>query len=211
MNNQIFNGILLVVVLGIFSLFIYNVEETQSVSFNKLIDYRLKPIEHIHEQNSSVVKVKKINTNETQALNILKEVKHFNEMLNQKQSDSTRLIIYLIAFISIIGTFFGYKTVKDIRDNARSEFAEVKEFYITVHDNMNKQSDIMSQSFEFMNKQLTTEINKKVEELAQMDEKLQDMQINLGFREEEVEEKEEERKKQYKEDTEENRGDFDDV
>lgn len=62
-------------------------------------------------------------------LEVLKEVKYFNETLNQRQNETLQLILYVVAFISIVATFFGYKTIKDIRDAAESESKKITTQY----------------------------------------------------------------------------------
>lgn len=62
-------------------------------------------------------------------LEILKEVKSFNEVLNQRQNDTLQMILYVVAFIGIIATFFGYKTIKDIKENADNETKKITAQY----------------------------------------------------------------------------------
>lgn len=88
---------------------------------------KLETIENEFRKNVEENKIveQKINI----PLEVLKEVKGFNEALNQRQNETLQLILYVVAFISIIATFFGYKTIRDIKDTADNETKKITSQY----------------------------------------------------------------------------------
>ncbi|MCK5050199.1 MAG: hypothetical protein KAS53_00570 [Candidatus Cloacimonetes bacterium] len=106
---------------------------------------------------------------------ILSNMKTYNEILYQKQSDTFQVIIYILAIFSIVAGFFGYKTIKDIREKALQESEKLSEFYKQTFSLLNNQAEI---SKDFYNEQysgLTIKVKEereKIENLSKTVEKL---------------------------------------
>ena len=147
-------------------------------------------------------------------LEIIKEVKYFNEIMNQKQNDTIRIVIYILGFLSIIAAFFGYRTINDIRMNAKNEMEKISKFYGDSFNLLNEQSKLSKEITQLNIRELIREKDKLEKEqkvareeyenfMKNIDEKLKDYDdlralfdpVGKGINQKREEEKKEEAKK----------------
>lgn len=155
--NNLPGYVFLVLILIIVSVFLNNIVDKQNKQIKVMMDlyknnHQYDVIERIHTNNStnSNSEVSSLGNDYNVPVEVLKEVKHFNEVMNQKQTDMLQMLVYVVAFFSIIATFFGYKTIKDIKDHAKDEMDKVGVFYAKSFDHLNNMSKL---SEDFINSQ----------------------------------------------------------
>ena len=97
-----------------------------------------------NKTDSSMIRELYLNTDVDKniLLELIKEVKYYNEVLNKTQNDTIRIVIYVLGFLSIIAAFFGYRTINDIRMNAKNEMEKISKFYGDSFNLLNEQSKL---------------------------------------------------------------------
>lgn len=134
-------------------------------------------------------------------LEILKEVKSFNEALNEKQNETLQLVVVIIAFFSIIATFFGYKTIRDIKDAAIDEEQKLTKRYENIFNHL--------ENITFVTKKLSDEVYTRSKEDIEEDKKeLQILKEQFENLKKDTEEKINELENSFKKTMEEKEKDF---
>ncbi len=106
-------------------------------------------------------------------LEILKQVKYFNEVMTQKQNDTIQIIVYVIAFFSIVAAFFGYKTINSIKESAEKENNKLAKQYELAHDLLNEQIALSNRFYDSSYRKLSEEYKRVSEEYKKMKEDIQ--------------------------------------
>lgn len=132
-----------------------------------LIENNLTNQEENPFPNSKIVE-QKVNI----PLEILKEVKSFNEVLSQRQNETLQLIVYVVAFVGIIATFFGYKTIKDIKESAEKESNKISDQYTKSYELLNNQVKLSNDFYQLQYKRFEEDLNKKQ---TQIEEKFSEL------------------------------------
>jgi len=99
---------------------------------------------------------------------LITEVKYFNEILNREQNDTLSYIVYIIAFFSIVAGFFGYRTIKDIRESVKEESKKITEFYEKTFSLLNDQARISKDFYDLQYKSLNEKVKEAEIELKRL-------------------------------------------
>lgn len=119
-------------------------------------------------------------------LEVLKEVKYFNQMLNEKQQDTLQFIVYILAFFSIIATFFGYKTITNIKNSADREAEKLSNQYKSAYDLLKEQAELSKNFYDLQYKRLEEDYKKMGESFSEMYDKYKEIKNTIEKKNEET-------------------------
>ncbi len=106
-------------------------------------------------------------------------VRHFNETLNRQQNDTMTKIVYVLAFISAVAVFFGYKTMRDIRETAKGEIATMSDFYTRAFDTLQETATISKEIVVSSRQSVKEILDETTQKLKKHEEKLEDTEKRL--------------------------------
>lgn len=172
---------LCILVIFAFSFFFYaNKQNEVSQQIHKDLNHLdntqisvMKDLIHIMNQKNIVDRnedVIKISEQTNIPLEILKEVKYFTEIMNQKQHDTLQFIVYILAFFSIIATFFGYKTIIHIKENAEKESEKLTAQYSGAYQLLKQQAELSKNFYEIQYSTFANELDAKTVKLKSLTE-----------------------------------------
>lgn len=171
-ESFVFITIMLIFILGIFIMKIYEYK-----NFKLLIDSnKIKVTSYFDIKGLNDLEIpKKTNYDVACKSDILTNMKTYNEILYQKQSDTFQIIIYILAIFSIVAGIFGYKTIKDIRDKANKESENLSVFYQQTFKLLNNQAEISNKFYDEQYKGLTIRVKEEREKIEDLSKEVERM------------------------------------
>jgi hypothetical protein len=168
-SNPTAQTVIYLLTLIIFAISIYFISARNSNILEQIRD----EFKNQKQFTDSLMQSKEVNIEKELLSQLISEVKYYNEILNREQNDTLSYIVYIIAFFSIVAGFFGYRTIRDIRESVKEESNKITDFYEKTFSLLNDQAKISKDFYDIQYKNL----NKKTEEV---EDKIRDAKIEIN-------------------------------
>lgn len=89
-------------------------------------------------------------------VSLLDQFKEYNIVLNTKHNETIKFFLYVISLFAAFFGFFGFKTQREIKQNAKEEAKRVEELYSTNFSLLEEQTKMFNQLYQIGNQAFQT-------------------------------------------------------